>query len=166
MEEPAEVKKIKENFAEEYLTFSEFRGDITIEVKKEKIVDIIRLLKEDKDTAYNALADLTAVDYLEIPKSRERFAVVYILYSHSINKYLKVKAWVPESDASINSVTDMWRSADWPEREAAEMYGITFKGHPDPRKLLLPDYYENFPLRKDYPLRGKGERDNFPVVTS
>ena len=92
----------------------------------------------------------------------ERFAVVYQLNSIEHNARLRVQAYVPEDPCEIDTVSGIWDSANWGEREAFDMYGVVFKGHPDLKRILMPDNYEGHPLRKDYPLKGRGERDNFP----
>jgi len=118
----------------------------------------MKFLKEDTELVYDFLADVTAVDYLKMEKS-PRFQVVYNLRSMKHNRRVRIKVPVPENDCKIESVSGLWKTANWMEREVYEMYGITFENHPDLRKLLMPEAYEYFPLRKDYPLRGKGERD-------
>ena len=117
-------------------------------------------LKESEDTAFDFLVDITAVDYLKLG-GEERFSVVYHLYSHTYFRRLCVKAWVSEDDLNVQSLVPVWKTANWMEREAAELFGITFTGHPDPRKLLLPEDFPGFPLRKDYPLEGEGYRSDF-----
>ena len=92
----------------------------------------------------------------------ERFAVAYNLYSHGKKGSFRVKAFIPEDDPSIDSIHDLWSAANWAEREAYDFYGFQFNGHPNQIRILLPDNYVGYPLRKDYPLRGMGERDAFP----
>ncbi|HVR75598.1 MAG TPA: NADH-quinone oxidoreductase subunit C, partial [Planctomycetota bacterium] len=99
---------------------------------------------------------------LEISEVGERFAVVYQLNSLAKSHRYQVKARVPGDDPRGSSVVDLWSSALWGEREAHDMYGVIFEGNPDLRRLLMPEDYPGFPLRKDYPLRGRGERDAFP----
>jgi NADH-quinone oxidoreductase subunit C len=108
--------------------------------------------------------DVTAVDHLllEVPEIPERFSVVYQLASLFHGHRFQVKVPVPEDDPRLPSVMSLWRSAHWGERETHDMFGIEFDGNPDLRRLLMPENYPGFPLRKDYPLRGRGERDSFP----
>ena len=94
-----------------------------------------------------------------------RFGVVYLLLSTSANIRLIVKTFVNPPEPSLPTATDLWRGADWMEREVYDMYGVVFDGHPDLRRILMPDEFAAFPLRKDYPLRGRGERHNFPYLT-
>jgi len=127
---------------------------------------LLAALKNDLDSPFEMLVDLTAVDYLDFPgETPERFAVVYQLYSFSGDARLRVKAFVPETEPEIATATDLWPAAGWLEREAQEMFGIVFIGHPDPRKLLMPEDYEGWPLRRDYPLEGRGEREDFVKYT-
>jgi NADH-quinone oxidoreductase subunit C len=128
-------------------THAEHR-DVTASVARDRIVDVMRLLRDDADCAFEMLTDLCAVDYLgEDP----RFEVVYHLYSLAKNHRLRVKVRVPESDAVVDSLTGLWASANWMEREVFDLYGIRFRHHPDLRRILLYDEFQGYPLRKDYP---------------
>ena len=134
-------------------------------VAREHLRPILAHLRDDPELAFDFLVDVTVVDHLqlELPEMEgHRFAVIYILRSLGKNHAFEVKARVPEDDPVIPSVHDLWKSALWGEREAHDMYGVEFEGNPDMRRLLMPEDYPGFPLRKDYPLRGKGERDAFP----
>lgn len=143
------VEKLKGKFSASVLDVVEFRGEVTVTVKKEDIVDICRFLKAEMN--YNLLTDLTAVDYLG---KEPRFMVVYNLYSISTKERLRVKAPVAEGDCSIDTVSCLWNSANWLEREAYDLMGINFVGHPDLRRILMTDDWVGHPLRKDYPLQG------------
>ncbi len=96
---------------------------------------------------------------------RDRFGVVYLLANTTTGERLIVKTFVNEPDPTLPSVVPLWKGADWMEREVYDMFGIAFAGHPDLRRILMPEEFTAFPLRKDYPLRGRGERHNFPVIT-
>jgi NADH-quinone oxidoreductase subunit C len=121
-------------------------GDATASVKVSRVADVMRFVRDE--LVFDMLMDLTAVDYLgETP----RFEVVYHLYGLDSNERLRIKARVEESDARIASVTGLWASANWMEREVFDLYGIDFDGHPDMRRILLYDEFEGHPLRKDYP---------------
>ena len=111
------------------------------------------------------LAELTAADYLKYPDARDRFGVIYVLTNIATGERLVVKTFVNDPDPTLPSVFPLWKAADWLEREVFDMYGIVFDGHPDLRRILMPEEFTSFPLRKDYPLRGRGERHNFPVIT-
>lgn len=143
------VIKLKERFAADILEVQEFRGEVTVTVKKDNIVEICTFLKTA--LAYNMLTDVTAVDYLG---QEPRFLVVYNMYSIPNKDRLRVKAQVSESDCSIDTVSTVWSSANWLEREVFDLFGITFSGHPDLRRILMTDDWVGYPLRKDYPLQG------------
>jgi NADH-quinone oxidoreductase subunit C len=98
---------------------------------------------------------------MDVPEIGTRFAVVYELYSLEHNHRFRLKARVPEDDPRLPSAYGLWKSALWGEREAHDMFGVEFDGNPDMRRLLMPEDFPGFPLRKDYPLRGRGERDAF-----
>jgi NADH-quinone oxidoreductase subunit C len=144
------LKKLAEKFPNSILETHSHRGDDTAIVKKDDIVAICMFLRDDETLRYNFMMDLTAVDYL----GREpRFEVVYHLYSLQHNQRVRLKAGVDEADCTIDSIVPVWISADWFEREVFDMYGITFKGHPELRRILLYEGFEGHPLRKDYPLK-------------
>ena len=113
---------------------------------------------------FDLLVDITAVDYLEYPGAVNRFGVVYLLLSTSANIRLIVKTFVNPPEPSLPTATDLWRGADWMEREVYDMYGIRFLNHPDLRRILTWKDYPAHPLRKDYPLRGRGEREMYRVL--
>ncbi len=154
------ILNIEQKFPDSFLRIEEFRDETTLVVKKNDIHEIMKYLKESKETAFDFLVDVTAVDYLDIGGD-ERFAVIYHLHSYTYLTRIRVRAYIPEDDANIPSMVPLWQSANWPEREVAEMFGIDFSGHPDLRILLLPEDYPNHPLKKDFPLQGVGYRDSF-----
>ncbi len=123
-------------------------GDATAVVARERIVDVLRFLRDDPQLDFDMLTDLTAVDYL--PRD-PRFEVVYHLYSVTVNHRVRIKVRVPERDAQVDSVLELYQSADWMEREVWDLYGIRFANHPDLRRILLYEEFEGHPLRKDYP---------------
>ncbi len=145
------VIKLKEKFASSVLDVMEFRGEVTVTVKKEEVIEICKFLKEDLQ--FNLLTDVTAVDYFG---KDPRFMVVYNLYSIPNKDRLRLKAPVAESDTTIDSVVPLWNSANWLEREVYDLFGITFRNHPDLRRILMTDDWVGHPLRKDYPLQGPG----------
>jgi NADH-quinone oxidoreductase subunit C len=163
-EENKAVEKLTQNFPDQILEVVEALGETTVSVKRDQIAAMMKFLKEDPELKFEVLMDLFGVDYLEMG-GFERFAVVYHLYSDTFNKRLRIKAFVPEGDETIDSVTHLWAAANWPEREVFDMYGISFNNHPDLRRLLCPDNFEGFPLRKDFPLEGIGYRESFHKVT-
>lgn len=154
--EPLEIaERLKMHFPEEVLDVKEFRGQVSVTVKKGKIVEMSRFLHDEPDLFLDYLVDLCGVDYLH--KKDNRFEVVYHLFSMKHRHALRIKAEVPGNDARIASVMPVWIGANWHERECYDMYGIVFTGHPDLRRVLLPEDWQGYPLRKDYPLKGPAE---------
>lgn len=141
---------------------SEFRGQTRVVVPKEKLADAFTKLK---GRGFDLLSDVTCVDYLNYPDAENRFGLVYILVNTTTNERLTLRVFVNEPDLVVTSATGWWEGANWLERECYDMFGITFDGHPDHRRILCPDEFTAHPLRKDYPLQGRGERHNFPVLT-
>lgn len=128
------------------------------------LYDLLARIKTDAGLHFEYFIDVTAVDYKGYSQPPEdRFAVIYILLSPILGIRLQIECSLPESDPSIASVSDLFEGARWGEREVYDMYGIVFRGHADLRRILLPDDYQGFPLRKDYPLKGRGERASFPI---
>ncbi len=123
-------------------------GDATALVDPARILDVLRLLRDDPECEFEMLMDLTAVDYLA---RTPRFDVVYHLYSVAKNHRVRIKAQVPEEKAEIDSACALWPAANWMEREAWDLYGVHFVDHPDLRRILLYEEFEGHPLRKDYP---------------
>lgn len=146
------VEKLKERFAEAILDIRSFRDELTVIVDREKIVEICSFLKEDEDLSYNLLSDLCGADYL--PRE-PRFEVIYNLISMKNKVRLRLKVLVPGNEPTVQSVTSVWGTANWHERETYDMYGIVFKEHPDLRRIYMPEDYIDFPLRKDFPLMGR-----------
>jgi NADH-quinone oxidoreductase subunit C len=144
------------------VTTSEFRGKTRAVMPRESLLDVMRLLKNK--LGFDFLVDVTCVDYLNYRNAENRFGLVYELASTATNERLAVRVFVDEPDVTVPSVVPLWEGANWLEREVYDMFGILFDGHPDLRRILLPDEYTAFPLRKDYPLQGRGERHNFPVL--
>lgn len=142
------VEKLKEKFSSEVLDVVVYRDETTITVKKERIVDICMLMRDD--LGYNFLCDLCGVDYMG---KAQRFMVVYNLYNIATKQRIRIKAPV-EENASIDTVSSVWGTANWHERECWDLLGIKFNNHPDLRRILMPADWEGHPLRKDYPLQG------------
>jgi NADH-quinone oxidoreductase subunit C len=145
------VTILKEKFASSLLEVKEFRGEVTVTVKKEDIIAVCRFLKTE--LRYDMLTDVTAVDYLG---QEPRFMMVYNLYSIPNKDRLRVKAPVTEGDCTVDSLTALWNSANWLEREVYDLFGVIFNNHPDLRRILMTDDWVGHPLRKDYPLQGPG----------
>lgn len=154
------IDLVNERFASEVVGQSEFVGQKWLVVRPQRIAPILKSLRDE--LGFDMLLDITVVDYLGKEGMPERFCVVYQIYSTKNNGNFRVKAFVPESEPVIDTVSGLWKAAMWGEREAYDMFGVRFNGHPDLRRLLMPYDYQGHPLRKDYPLRGRGERNNFP----
>ncbi len=157
------LTRLRARFGPDSFTTSEFRDNRRVIVPAEHAYDFLQCLKEE--CGFDLLADLTAVDYLHYPDARDRFGVVYALLNTATGVRLYVKTFLNEPDLLLPSVFPLWKGADWMEREVFDMYGIVFDEHPDLRRILMPEEFAAFPLRKDYPMRGRGERHNFPVLT-
>jgi NADH-quinone oxidoreductase subunit C len=154
---------LKERFGHDALATSQFRDNRRVAVKPRLLSPVLQCLKEQ--CGFDMLADITAVDYLHYPDAKDRFGVVYLLLNTATSERVVVKTYLNEPELTLPSAFSLWKGADWMEREVYDMYGIVFEGHPDLRRILMPQEFTAFPLRKDYPLRGRGERHNFPVIT-
>ncbi len=144
------VEKLQESFPNDIIEVSEYAGQAAVIVRKDRIVEILQFLHDDGELLFDHLADLTAIDWLG--KKQPRFEVVYNLFSIRNKQYIRIKAQVSEEDPHIDSVCSIWKTANWLERECHDMFGIIFDGHPDLRRLLMPEDWQGYPLRKDYPL--------------
>ncbi len=151
--ESANISILKKKFGKTIIDSHSFRGDDTIIINKNYVLDVCRFLKEEKDLDFNFMMDLTAVDYLNQKDRKERFEVVYHFYSLKLNHRIRVKAPVSDADCAIDSIVPLWVGADWFEREAYDMYGIKFNDHPNLKRILLYEEFVGYPLRKDYPIR-------------
>ena len=143
----------KERFGDMIISEDDFRGEQSFIIKPEALVDICQTLLDDTELDIKYLADLTAVDWLGHPREKDgRFEIVYNLYSitHSYRFFLRVH--LPGENPSIATLCDLWPSANWMEREVFDLFGVTFTGHPELKKILTPDDLDGHPLRKDFPL--------------
>ena len=144
----AVLSKLKEKFGDAIVaTHSDF-GDDTAVVRRERIVDICTFLRDDPAMRFDFAMDLTGVDYLG---EEPRFEVVYHLYSLEKRHRVRIKVRLREDDPVIDTAVTVWPGINWYEREAWDMYGIVFRGHPDLRRILMYEGFEGHPLRKDYP---------------
>ncbi len=141
---------------------SEFRGRTRVVVEAAQLLDVMTSLRETH--GFDLLVDVTCVDYLNYRDAANRFGLVYLLANATSAERLTVRAFVDDPDPTVASLVPLWEGANWMEREVWDMFGIQFEGHPDMRRILLPDEFTAHPLRKDYPLQGRGERHNFPVL--
>ena len=176
------IEAVRDRFPDAVLSSHTFRGDATVVVGREPLLEVARFVKQDPAFEMNFLMDLTAVDYsafgkgptpaffassgvavkpsLQIPDddpwpgppAEARFALVYHFYSTAHKHRLRLVVPVEEGDAEVDSLTSLWPGANWLEREVWDMFGISFKGHPDLRRILMYEEFEGHPLRKDYPV--------------
>ncbi|MBI3754225.1 MAG: NADH-quinone oxidoreductase subunit C [Deltaproteobacteria bacterium] len=150
------VKYVKNRFGPSILDTIIFRDEVTHLIKRESLAGICGFLKTDPLLQFNFLSDIAGVDYYP---QQPRFEVVYHLYSIPKKHRLRLKVKV-EEDEVIPSVTSIWKGADWAEREAYDMFGIVFEGHPNLKRIYMPEDWDGYPLRKDYPLKGYKDRYN------
>ena len=148
---PESIEKLKAKFPSAILAVNEFRGETTVLVKKEEIVSLAQFLRDDAEFNFDYLSDLCGADAYTPEK---RFEVIYNLQSLSTKRRLRLKLFTEESDLHVPSVTSVWPGAGWPERETYDMFGIIFDGNQDLRRMYMPEEFEYFPLRKDFPLMG------------
>jgi NADH-quinone oxidoreductase subunit C len=171
------LTRLKSAFAAQGLRAAEFGGQTTIVVPKDRLHDVLRFLRDDADCAYDLLSDVCGVDYLNYPGAEKlpgRFAVVYNLVSTRHNRRIFIKVHLEPTldthgiadDPALHLPTafDLWPGAEWNEREVFDMFGIRFDGHPDLRRILLWEDYPAHPLRKDYPIEGRGERESYRIL--
>jgi NADH-quinone oxidoreductase subunit C len=149
MEEKTILDELRKTFSEKILETSAFFGDTTIVIAKDALLDIVNFLRK-KPYEFNMLLDLTCVDY---QGRSPRFEMVYHVFALAAKKRLRIKLSLPDDRPSVDSLTAVWKNANWLEREVYDMFGIHFEGHPDLRRLFMYDKFEGHPLRKDYPLR-------------
>jgi NADH-quinone oxidoreductase subunit C len=179
------LQPLKTRFPQARLLVGEFRDMVTVVLPPENLVEIATYLRDDPSQRYDFLSELNGVDYLNFPGAKHRFAVNYGLVNVDSSRRLWLKVFLdPRQDTSpgtdwsdeeviekgdpglrVDSVCGVWPGAEWMEREVYDMYGIIFVGHPDLRRILTWNRFGSYPLRKDYPLRGIGERENYKIVT-
>ncbi|HEX4413379.1 MAG TPA: NADH-quinone oxidoreductase subunit C [Lacipirellulaceae bacterium] len=157
-----DLDSLHEQFGDD-ITESIFRDNRRIIVPSDKVYFVLEHLW--RECGFDMLVEMTAADYLEYPGATDRFGVMYVLLNTTTGERVIVKTHLNLPDPELPSVFPLWHSADWLEREIFDMFGIKFEGHPDLRRILMPEEFTAFPLRKDYPLKGRGERHNFPVIT-
>lgn len=144
--------ELRERFPEQVAAPVTELGETSVRVDRSVVRDVCRWLRDN--APFELLADLSAVDFLDVAPPDERFLIAYHLYSFRLNARLRLRVFVPDTDARIDSVTMVWPGANWQEREVFDFFGIAFEGHPDLRRILMPEDWEGHPQRKDYPLGG------------
>ena len=150
---PAFLESLQAALPGAVLAISYWVGDWTVIVAASQILDVTRHLRDAPDAAFDLCSDVTATDW---PPRPERFDVIYVLYSTRHRHRIRVKTKVADNQP-LASVSGVWPAANWLERDVYDMFGINFTGHPDRRRILMPDDWQGFPQRKDYPLEGPGE---------
>jgi NADH-quinone oxidoreductase subunit C len=153
-EPPAYIATLQTAVPGAVAALSYYLGDWTVIVNAAQIADAVRHLRDAADARFDYLSDLTATDWP--PRTEARFDVVYCLYSTVHRHRVRLKVKVGEQQP-LPSVTPVWAAANWLEREVWDMFGVNFTGHPDRRRILMPEDWQGFPQRKDYPLEGPGE---------
>ncbi|MEW6013129.1 MAG: NADH-quinone oxidoreductase subunit C [Elusimicrobiota bacterium] len=152
------IENLKHLFGNKIIDYHKNYDIDTLTVKKEALIQMISFLKNEEK--FDFLMDLFAIDYLGYPdkKFKHRYEVVYNLYSFENNKRLILKVPVTEENLSVDSIVSFYSSADWYEREAYDMYGVVFNGHPNLKRILMYEEFQGHPLRKDYPLKKRQPR--------
>jgi NADH-quinone oxidoreductase subunit C len=157
------VVKLRQRFGEGAIATSQFRDNFRVHVGADQAYDVLAHLKNE--CGFDMLVELGGADYLRYPDAKDRYGVWYCLLNVATGQRLIVKTFANDPSPRLKSVFSLWKGADWMEREVYDMFGVEFEGHPDLRRILMPDEFTSFPLRKDYPMRGRGERHNFKPVT-
>jgi NADH-quinone oxidoreductase subunit C len=143
------VERLQQQFPGAVEQVTEFRGERTVEVRAESVPEVLRFLRDDPELAFDFLTDVTAVHW---PAREKPFDIVYLLYSFRRNARLRVKVRLGPTPR-IPTATTVWPGAGWLERECYDMFGVVFDGHPDLRRILMPEDFDEFPLRKEFPLK-------------
>ncbi|HAK58976.1 MAG TPA: NADH-quinone oxidoreductase subunit C [Nitrospiraceae bacterium] len=154
--DPVQIAKmIEEKFPDQVLGTVTHAGQVGVMLQKDGIVDVCQYLRDEPSLKMDHLADLTAVDYSTYPDDEgPRFEAVYNMISTVYRHRMRLKVRLPEEGPRIASVSSVWQTANWHERETYDLLGIVFDGHPDLRRILMPEDWEGHPLRKEYPLKG------------
>jgi NADH-quinone oxidoreductase subunit C len=158
------AERLKGRFPRFFVEAKEALGELSVSVRREGIVEVCRMLHDDPEFLFDHITDVCAADF---PNDAERFEMIYQFYSILRKHRIRIKARVPEEDCAIDSITSIWKGANFLEREVYDMMGIRFNNHPDLRRILMTeDYDEGYPLRKDFPVEGRGWRDRFEFLES
>lgn len=148
----ADASLLRTEFAGTVEEIKEALGEVTVIVKREGLIELMTYLRDESRLRFNFLSDVAGLDLGEF--ATPRFAVVYHLYSLVHNHRLRIKVYLDEDDAHVPTVSGIWKTANWMEREIYDLFGVTFDNHPDLRRILMPADYEGYPLRKDFPIKG------------
>lgn len=150
------LNRLTEKFGEDIQMIGEPHELLTVAVSVDALIEVLRFVKEDETLRFNYLTDITAVHY---PNQEKEFAVVYHVHNMFQNVRLRLKTFVGGADPSVPSAVEVWKGANWMERETYDFYGINFEGHPDLRRILNMDELDVFPMRKEYPLEDPNRVD-------
>ena len=154
---PPSVQRVVDAFPVPGVSAHESQGQWWVEVPREKVLEALRFLRDDPELRFDMLNDVTCTDH---PEEEPRFKVVWNLTSLSRKERIRLKARCPEEDPVVPSAVGLWATANWLEREAYDMFGVRFEGHPDLRRILMPLDFPSFPLRKEFPMEGeRSDRD-------
>jgi NADH-quinone oxidoreductase subunit C len=145
------LQRLREQFGQALLEVKVWRNETTVVLAPQDLQRVCRFLRDDPNLAFDFLSDVTGVDRLMLPESSPRFEVVHHVYSLQYRRRLRLKVRVDDGQA-VPTLTGVWPTADWHEREVYDLFGVPFEGHPDLRRILMPDDWEGHPLRKDYPV--------------
>jgi NADH-quinone oxidoreductase subunit C len=179
------LSPLKAKFPNVKFLVGELRDMVTVVVPREHVLAVCTFLRDDPSLRYDMLAEINGVDYLNYPGAHHRFAVNYGLTSIPHNNRLWLKVFLDPTQTTapktavrdeevlekgdpglrVDSVTGVWPGAEWLERETYDMFGVIFIGHPDLRRILTWSGFGSYALRKDYPLRGVGEREDFKIIS-
>jgi NADH-quinone oxidoreductase subunit C len=155
----ATVDRLREKLGAGLRRAESFRDNVRAIVTPDAAKPALVILKSE--LGFDFLCDIAGIDYLNYPDATDRYGIVYAITNTKSGERLFVKTFVNDPEPELPSVVSLWTGADWMEREIYDMFGVTFTGHPDLRRILMPEGFSSYPLRKDYPLRGAGERHNF-----
>lgn len=154
-------KRIAETFQNIIQETKTSFGELTLSIKKEEIVSLCRFLHDDPEMNFDHITDICSLDF---PEDEGRFEMVYMFYSIPKKHRIRIKARISEEDCTIDSISSIWKGANFMEREVYDMMGIRFNHHPDLRRIMMPEDFEGYPLRKDFPTEGKGWRSTFEFL--
>jgi NADH-quinone oxidoreductase subunit C len=166
LDHPA-AARLKTRFPGLALKGASLSGQSQIWIPREHLAEIVLFLRDDPTLRYDMLCDISCVDYLNFPGwDKPRFGLVYVFNSVAGgNPRLILRVFLAENELEVDSLTPLFAGAEWLEREVFDMFGVRFTGHPDLRRILTWDGFSAHPLRKDYPVIGRGERENYPVIS-
>ncbi|MFL5731162.1 MAG: NADH-quinone oxidoreductase subunit C [Cytophagaceae bacterium] len=150
------AEKLKEKFSDKIISFDESYNTLSLNVKRENILEILRFLYSDEEMGFTFLTDLTGIHY---PEPKEELGAIYHLHNLPKNKRIRLRAFFPKSDPWIDSATPVFSAANWMERETYDFFGIQFKGHPNLKRILNVDEMDYFPMRKEYALEDPTRTD-------